>query len=288
MQHARNSLMYGRSFYLDAMAENWDGIVLNDYEAVMPLTWRKKLGIAYLYQPAFTQQAGIYFTNELPEAITNEFLLLALQHFKFAEFTMNYANLVSELPGWEITKRNNFIIPLNQPYETIQALFNSAIGKSIKRASKHRPVYEATNNYMEVLQLYKSLYHSRLPYFSDVDFSNFAGICKQLFLKGNTIVRLVSAVDSKEILAAVILLREGKRLYNMVSCITPEGRAKEINYFLYDQLIKEFCETDNLLDLEGSDVRGIAFFYQRFTNLNQPYFFVKANNLHPIIKIFKR
>lgn len=41
------------------MAKNWDALVLNDYEAVMPLTWNKKYGICYLYQPPFTACLGI-------------------------------------------------------------------------------------------------------------------------------------------------------------------------------------------------------------------------------------
>ncbi len=41
-------------------AGQWDALVLDDYQAVMPLTWRSKFGIRYLYQPAFTQQTGIF------------------------------------------------------------------------------------------------------------------------------------------------------------------------------------------------------------------------------------
>jgi hypothetical protein len=33
-----NRLIYGYSFYLDHMAKQWDALILNDYEAVMPLT----------------------------------------------------------------------------------------------------------------------------------------------------------------------------------------------------------------------------------------------------------
>ena len=45
---AGNGLIYAYSFYLDHMARNWDALVLNDYEAVMPLTWNSKFGIRYL------------------------------------------------------------------------------------------------------------------------------------------------------------------------------------------------------------------------------------------------
>jgi len=53
IRHSMNRLIYAESVYLDHMAVNWDAIVLNDYEAVMPLPWKKKLGIRYLYQPSF-------------------------------------------------------------------------------------------------------------------------------------------------------------------------------------------------------------------------------------------
>ena len=60
-----NKLIYAESFYLDTITENWDAIVLNDYEAVMPLIWKKKFGIKYLYQPAFLQQAGIFVSKKI-------------------------------------------------------------------------------------------------------------------------------------------------------------------------------------------------------------------------------
>ncbi|VAW26447.1 hypothetical protein MNBD_BACTEROID04-1052, partial [hydrothermal vent metagenome] len=35
-----NTRVYANSWYLDIVADNWDVLVLNDYEAVMPLPWR--------------------------------------------------------------------------------------------------------------------------------------------------------------------------------------------------------------------------------------------------------
>ncbi|MGZ8510263.1 MAG: hypothetical protein ACXWWA_07800, partial [Chitinophagaceae bacterium] len=57
---ASNGLIYGYSYYLDHMAKQWDALVLDDYEAVMPLTWNRKYGIAYLYQPFLTAQLGVF------------------------------------------------------------------------------------------------------------------------------------------------------------------------------------------------------------------------------------
>jgi hypothetical protein len=48
INNAINSRIYGYSWYLDIVADNWDVLVLNDYEALMPLPWRQKYFIKYI------------------------------------------------------------------------------------------------------------------------------------------------------------------------------------------------------------------------------------------------
>ena len=74
IQHAVNGLIYAYSWYLDAMAENWDALVLGDYETVMPLTWNKKYGVHYLYQPYFCASLGIFSRKEIKATTTELFL----------------------------------------------------------------------------------------------------------------------------------------------------------------------------------------------------------------------
>ena len=66
--NSSNGLIYARSWYLDAMSPDWEALIYKDYVAVMPLTVSKKMGIAYLSQPPFSQQLGIigplYFDNK--------------------------------------------------------------------------------------------------------------------------------------------------------------------------------------------------------------------------------
>ncbi|NLA25489.1 MAG: hypothetical protein GX879_11040, partial [Bacteroidales bacterium] len=38
-------MIYASSDFLDIVSPNWAGIVLGNYETVMPVTFRKKLGI---------------------------------------------------------------------------------------------------------------------------------------------------------------------------------------------------------------------------------------------------
>src|SRR5215210_5206946 len=56
--NSSNALIYANSFYLDTMTDNWQGIVVNDYDCVMPVPWRKKIRVKYCYDVPFIQQLG--------------------------------------------------------------------------------------------------------------------------------------------------------------------------------------------------------------------------------------
>jgi len=43
-----------------------------------------------------------------------------------------------------------------------------------------------------------------------------------------------------------------------------------------------------IFDFEGSDIKGIADFYKKFGTINQPYPFIKWNNLPAIVKFLKK
>jgi len=61
------SKVYAFSWYLEAVTEAWDVLVLNDYEAVMPLPYRKKYGICYIFQPYWIQHLGVFSKNILSD-----------------------------------------------------------------------------------------------------------------------------------------------------------------------------------------------------------------------------
>jgi uncharacterized protein YlbG (UPF0298 family) len=73
IENSIQSRIYAFSWYLDIVADNWDVLVLNDYEAVMPVPWKQKYFIKYVTQPFFCQQLGIFskekFTKETQEEI---------------------------------------------------------------------------------------------------------------------------------------------------------------------------------------------------------------------------
>lgn len=285
--NSRNRLIYGFSFYLDNMAVNWDGLVLNDYEAVMPLPWKKKFQIKYMYQPSFVQQGGIFSHLVISPEITTSFIHLAAEHFSFAEITLNFGNDVRDLTGKvKLCERCNYVLQLEN-YQAIFQNYDYGFRKSLRRIKKFNLHYKKSDDYSFVISLFKELYGRRLPSFKVDDYNNFNSVCSFLQRKNKVITRL-ALNDEGNVIAALVLLEDGNRMYNLLSCITIAGKKVAANDFLYDNIIEEFSNKGVVLDLEGSDVKGIADYYKKLNPTMEPYFFLKYNKLHPVLKMFKK
>jgi hypothetical protein len=282
IDNALNSIIYGRSYYLDAMAAGqWDALVLGDYLAVMPLPWRSRAGIRYLYQPSFTQQTGIFSAGPVPPALVGAFLEKVRSHFRFAEIYLNYGN---QHPG--LQEHANFILPLDTSYDQLAANFKEDLSRNL-RHTQRLPL-----NYMKVLDLatalenYRIHYGDRTPHVRREDYHHFAGICFHWQQKGQLVIRGVIG-DKQQWLATAILLKDKHRLTLLQSNTLPAGRPLHANHYLLDQLIREWAGSGYVLDFEGSDIPGIAHFYKNFGSLDQPYYFYRHNGLPWPLSLFK-
>ena len=131
---ASDGLIYGYSFYLDAMAKHWDGLVLNDYDAVMPLTWNKKYGFYYLYQPAFTASLGVFGDN-LNGGLIDDFIKNIPAKFKLIEISLNPGNIIGNSNTFSIA-RSNYILPLNRSYEELYKAYRENHKRNINKATQ--------------------------------------------------------------------------------------------------------------------------------------------------------
>lgn len=276
-----NKMIYAYSYYLDNMATHWAALILGDYQAVMPLTWNRKWGINYLYQPAFTQQLGIFSPDEIKPSLIERFLAELSFHFRFGEIFLNYKNA---LPLFR--EHTNFIIYLNFSYSDLYSKYKKDAVRNLKRAGKFHLRYIEYKNLGQALDEYRKVYGKKIPQLKNTDYENFRKLCGIAEKKGEIISRAVLGPEAN-MLSIAILLQKNNRLYLIQSTTLVKGRKVEANYFLIDRLIREFSGKEMVLDFEGSDIPGIAHFYRNFGGLNQPYFFYRFNRLPLWIKWMK-
>jgi hypothetical protein len=288
VDNALHTSVFCTSKYLDCIANRWHALILNDYEVVMPIISRKKLGISYLYQPAFLPQVGIFSTTKIKQDMIKAFLLKAFGLYIFAEISFIHPFHIESFDKNLIVKtKNNFIVDLQKDYEEIANNYHPHFTKSLRRLQKLNLIYSISEDVKEIIKLYELLYLEKIKSVLKKDVADFTKLCIEMQKEGNLVIRKV--LNQKgNLLAAAILPKHKYNLYNIISCITPEGKKAEANYFLYDKIMKEFSGSNYLLDLEGSDIKGIANFYLKMNPVNKFYFSLKYNNLPKFIKLIKK
>lgn len=282
--HATNGLIYGYSAYLDAMADNWDALVLNDYEAVMPLTWRKKYGLHYLYQPFLTAQSGVFGKNITPLLLT-EFLKAVPKKFKYWDICLNHQN-VFPLTGFNVYERTNYILLLNKPYENLFKSYRENVKRNIQKAKQLNCIIEKDIPLNKVIELAKWQISSYAPSV-ETDFTGFKKLYQYLYKDKKAITYGVLSAND-ELLASCVFFFSHNRAYYILVGNHPNGKTVGASHLLIDAFIKDHAGQNMILDFEGSDIRNLAFFYSSFGASEEKYAAIKLNRLPFYIKWLKK
>lgn len=284
IEKASNGLIYSYSFYLDSMAKNWDGLVLDDYESVMPLPWNSKYGTRYVYQPFLTAQLGI--TGQvLTKELIHDFIDAIPNSYRLVEIPLNYENITG-VPATLSKQRKNFILRLDKPYEQIAGGYNENTKRNTRKAMQSGCTAKKDIPVETVIGLAVQQMNSYGPE-SVGNVDRFRKLYQQLREKNKTAVYGIESKE-KELLASCIFFFSHKRAYYILVGNHPSGRTTGASHALIDAFIKDHAGQDMILDFEGSDIPSLASFYSGFGAVNEPYPFLKINRLPFYLKWMKR
>ncbi|MBK6938262.1 MAG: GNAT family N-acetyltransferase [Chitinophagaceae bacterium] len=280
---AKNGLVYGYSFYLDQMADNWDALVLNDYEAIMPLTWKRKYAIHYLYQPFVTAQLGLFGNNITPEIIT-AFLKAIPDKFRYWDIYLNHTNRFISV-DFPLYLRSNYILDLNNPYEEIYSHYRENIKRNIRKAVSTGCYTAKDFNAEEVIKL-AVMQMRQYDKESKVNTDRFRKLYEVLHKRKMAITYGIRL--NNQLLASAIFFFSHNRAYYILVGNHPNGKTLGASHALIDGFIKDHAGKNLLLDFEGSDIRNLAFFYESFGATVEEYVGLRLNNLPFYLKWLKK
>ncbi len=280
---ATNGLVYAQSVYLNAMAKHWDALVLDDYEAVMPLTWKRKYGIYYLYQPFYSPQLGV-FGRSISKEITESFIKEIPQKFRYIEINMNTGNIF-KAEDIHFKTKINYCLDLHRPYDTISAHYNGNLVRNISKANKTGCVYKKNIPINDVLKLATAqlAQHTRMQKDDIARFKNLVILLAQQKKASTSGVYYLN-----ELMASCIFFYYNERAYYILVGNNPKGKKTGASHYLLDQFIRENSEKYSILDFVGSDIPSVGLFYKSFGAISQHYPSFKLNRLPSIIKWLKR
>ncbi|MES1218889.1 MAG: hypothetical protein ABUT20_25510 [Bacteroidota bacterium] len=281
ISNAPNGLIYGYSFYLDHMAKHWDALVLGDYETIMPLPWNKKYGIYYLYQPSFVASGGIFGKN-ITKELAIHFINAIPPKFRLTEISLNHQNAVD---GKGVILKNNYILSLNRPYDSIYKNYRDNIKRNIKK-SQQAGCYCRTNiPVSDVIIIHKEQLKN-LVKISAHEYDNFETLYQYLYSKQQAITYGIYS-SAHKLLASCVYFFSHNRAYYILVGNEPDGKTLGASHYLIDRFIEDNSSKDLLLDFEGSDIRNLAFFYSSFGASLETYPALRINRLPWWVKWLK-
>ncbi len=272
----KNGLIYSTTRYLNELTDNWCGLVINDYEIIAAIPFRKKIFIPYCYSPAFIQQLGIIgnFTKE--DGV--DIIRTIKKKYKYGSLQFNFQNCSQLFLGNNI-KKTNYVLPLNKPFTLIANDFRKDLKVSLQKCKYQLFEYIKTTNFEIAIQFYQNQNIQKIKNIRNNEYQNLLQYCKTINKKSDgCFTRTIVDKDNK-ILALALILKDEKRLYNIANAVTQEGRGLHANHFLISKIIEEFAEQELLFDFEGSMLPGVKEFYASFGSKKEFYSTHQYNNL---------
>jgi GNAT acetyltransferase-like protein len=275
ISNADNELIYAYSFYLDHMARHWDALVLNDYEAVMPLTWNKKFGIYYLYQPAFTACLGI-FGQQVNAEIVDRFVQSVPSKFKLIEISLNAGNKFTGQSNRFIPAAN-YVLPLNKSYDELYSGFRENHQRNIQKSRQAGNVARENISIDEVIKLNKQQM-KKVASVADEDYDHLRKLYEFLSKQGKAVTYGILS-NQTNLLSSCAFFFSHNRAYYILVGNHPEGRTTGASHALIDAFIAHHAGQNLVLDFEGSDIESLALFYAGFGSIKEIYPVIRWNKL---------
>lgn len=284
ISNASNRLIYGYSFYLDHMARNWDALILEDYKAVMPLTWNKKYGIYYLYQPFLAAQLGL-FGNDITKEMLEGFLKMIPAKFRYWDIYLNQEN-VFNIESFQLYQRKNYVLDLSRPYEKLYDGYSENIKRNINKAEQAGCIVKKDFDVEEIIKLALAQMRSYAKK-SGTHVDCFRKLYHYLHEQQKAITYGVTSSNDQLLASCVFFIFDDRAYYILVGN-DPIGKTVGASHAVINSFIKDHAEKKLLLDFEGSDIPGLALFYSSFGSVEEKYSAIKMNRLPFYLKWIKK
>lgn len=275
--------IYPYSWYLDAAGTHWSALVMDDYRFVMPLVWKKKFGLHYIYQPFYTQQLGVFSKEYVDPTVIRSFLDRIPRKYRFAAMNFNTMNLVGEEKNYSVDDRTNYVLDLQSVYETLHTSYSTNAKRNLKKALD---IGEGITKDLTCDELVAFKRSNDVIQRSEEEYSWLVQLLETIRKYSRGIVYGDREGDTLH--AAAFFAFSSKRTIYLVSASTSEGKERRSMFKLVDACIREHAGSGLILDFEGSNIPSVARFFAGFGATPEIYQCLSFNRLPAIIRKVKR
>lgn len=276
ISQAANSLPYAYTWYLDALCSRWVGLIVGDYEFIMPLPIGRKWGMLYVYQPMFCQQLGVFYKWR-SEPVIRLMVTTALSKFVFVNLNLNSDNNLKE-PVTGATQKKNLVLALTGKHSAIQKRYSENTLRNIKKGLKAGLIFEESNK--RDFDAFADLYIRDTVRKDSTFRPRHLKALKQLvqqFIIHDCGRLFVAKTSEGTICAGVIVVESGNRIIHLIPSADDYARRNGGMHYVIDAVLAHYADSGKVYDFEGSSVESIARFYEGFGAVDEPFSMVSKS-----------
>ncbi len=266
--------IYPYSWYLDAVSEKWSALVVDDYRFIMPVVWKKKVGMKYIYQPFYTQQLGVFSREYVDPKLIRKLLRILYKKFRFAGLNFNVKNLVGEEEPYTVDDKSNYVLNLNQDYDLLHKTFTTNTKRNIRKSIEFSDKVERGLPVEELVRLKRE---NDVIQRSEEDYRWMVGVFETI--KQSDAGSIYAISSGNEIIAAAFFAFSKTRAIYLLSASSPQGKERRAMFRIIDTFIKDHAGSGLVLDFEGSNIPSVARFFGGFGAQAEIYQVVSFNRL---------
>ena len=281
-----NCLPYAFSWYLDIVTNQWDALVLNDYEAVFPLPSKSKFKLTYSCTPFWVQQLGLFSLTCSSLTRINDFVDAIPDSYRFIDLNMNFNAEVNQSSSIKIRTNNNYVIQLDKAYEEVKGQYSKNLSRNLKKSLAQNLQLFKNDSPNGLINLFRADKGKTIKHFSDEDYKRLETIMHVAIHKNCGQIWMAYGEGNRP-LAGMFLLFSPTRVVMLFTGNSKEGKELGAMPFLIDSFLKESANSGLIYDFEGSNDLNLARFYKSFGAKNETYQNLKINRLPLLLKFLK-
>jgi len=238
IRSASNGVVYAYAWYLEYTASEWEALVADDYQVVMPLPIDNVMGLRYVKMPAFVPVLGVFSSEILSPEIVKE--MMARVPYSHLLYVFNAYNKVEQRKKVTI---NYFVIDL---IPSIGAILNnvSSDGQVILRNVERNKVTVSRSLGVQDYMVFRDQ-HQQLSR------SQQRTVLQQLisFAVRYKSAGLYGAYDEfNDLIAVAFLIKTNNTLFLIDAVSSLQGRAKDGLHAIIYHIIRNNAESNLTLE----------------------------------------
>ena len=279
-----NPSVFSLSWYLQATAENWGGIIDGDYEAVTPVCYTEKLGFKKAVQPVFTRSFD-FFSTQYKLKLSGAYKAHLQNTFK--KIDVAFPVIPSEIKSIGTTTKKVYqALDLQANYSDIAKRYSENARRMLKKyETKPFSIYESVD-FRPLLDLFTTAKAKELG-FGKTQLTRLNKLMDAAVKADMGNVLSVFNSDRELVASGFFIHFQGTLLY-LKGTATEEGKKSGAMYKIFDHIIEKNSGGSSVLDFGGSNVTSVATFYKKFGAYDVPYYLYQQGTEPLYIRAIKK